>query len=86
MPLLTEWMWLLVIYFLVRVYFRITPIQKILANRAFHLIANFLFRKPFRDISNNLKLMKREMAKRLQLESGGFLQCRNWTIANFHGI
>lgn len=86
MPLLTEWMWLLVIYFLVRVYFRITPIQKILANRAFHLIANFLFRKHFRDISNNLKLMKREMAKRLQLESGGFLQCRNWTIANFHGI
>ena len=45
---------------------------KILANRSFHIIANFLFRKHFRDISNNLKLMKSEVAERLQLESNDF--------------
>ena len=45
---------------------------KILANRGFHILANFLFKENFRDISNNLKLMKREVAKRLKIESNGF--------------
>ena len=45
---------------------------KILANRGFHILANFLLKENFRDISNNLKLMKREVAKRLKIESNGF--------------
>lgn len=45
---------------------------KILANRVFHLMARILFRKYLRDLTNNLKLMKREVAKRLQLEAHDF--------------
>jgi dolichol-phosphate mannosyltransferase len=45
---------------------------KILANRGFHILANILLRKKFRDISNNLKLMKREVAKNLRLQSNDF--------------
>jgi len=45
---------------------------KIIANRGFHFLANFLLKKKFRDISNNLKLMKREVAKHLKIESNDF--------------
>ncbi|MGP0566834.1 MULTISPECIES: glycosyltransferase [unclassified Nitrospina] len=45
---------------------------KILANRAFHLLARILFRKYLRDLTNNLKLMKREVAQNLQLEAHDF--------------
>jgi len=45
---------------------------KILANRGFHFLARILFRKNFRDVTNNLKLMKNEVAKRLCLESHDF--------------
>lgn len=45
---------------------------KILANRGFHIIANLLLGKHFRDISNNLKLMKREILDNIHLESDDF--------------
>jgi hypothetical protein len=34
------------------------PFRKILANRGFHALAQILFHRPFRDLTNNLKLMR----------------------------
>jgi hypothetical protein len=48
------------------------PFQKILANRGFHAIARVLLRRRFRDLTNNLKLMRREVVERLQLREPGF--------------
>jgi len=45
---------------------------KILVNRGFHILANILFRKHFRDVTNNLKLMKHEVASRLRLTASDF--------------
>jgi 2-polyprenyl-3-methyl-5-hydroxy-6-metoxy-1,4-benzoquinol methylase len=46
--------------------------SKIVANRAFHILANMLFRKRFRDISNNLKLMRASVAKKMVIEANDF--------------
>ena len=43
------------------------PFEKILANRGFHLIAQLLLFRRFRDLTNNLKLFRREVVDRLQL-------------------
>lgn len=48
------------------------PFQKIVANRAFHLIARVALLRPFRDLTNNLKLMRREVVDRLDLRQPGF--------------
>jgi len=48
------------------------PFTKILANRLFHILARILFRKYMRDLTNNLKLMKQEVAQRIHLESDDF--------------
>jgi dolichol-phosphate mannosyltransferase len=48
------------------------PIQKILFNRTFHLLASLLFRRRLRDLTNNLKLLKREVVNDLRLESFWF--------------
>ncbi len=48
------------------------PIQKIIANRAFHVLAQIFFHRPFRDLTNNLKLMRREVVENLQLTQPGF--------------
>ena len=49
------------------------PIQKILANRGFHFLARILFlRNDIRDLTNNLKLMRREVVENLQLTQPGF--------------
>ena len=48
------------------------PWPKILANRSFHLIMNALLGIRFRDLTNNLKLMRREVVEKLELESPGF--------------
>lgn len=48
------------------------PFTKILANRTFHILARILFRKNLRDLTNNLKLMKQEVARNLHLESDDF--------------
>ena len=48
------------------------PLIKIISNRTFHLIAVILTGRRFRDLTNNLKLMKREVVERLKLTSSGF--------------
>lgn len=49
------------------------PIQKIVANRGFHSLARLLFpRRRFRDLTNNLKLMRREVVENLELTQPGF--------------
>jgi len=48
------------------------PFQKIVANRAFHVIAQILLHKPFRDLTNNLKLLRREVVDNLTLVEPGF--------------
>ena len=48
------------------------PFGKILANRAFHLAVNVVFRCWRRDLSNNLKLMRIETVRRLGLTEPGF--------------
>tara|TARA_Y100000031_G_scaffold48114_1_gene54896 strand:+ start:104 stop:1621 length:1518 start_codon:yes stop_codon:yes gene_type:complete len=45
---------------------------KIIANRAFHFLANLLLGMRCRDLSNNLKLFRCEVAKRLEIESYDF--------------
>jgi SAM-dependent methyltransferase len=48
------------------------PFAKIFANRAFHALARVLFLRRFRDLTNNLKLMRREVAQELVLREPGF--------------
>ena len=48
------------------------PFQKIIANRGFHVIAQLLLRRRFRDLTNNLKLMTKAVVDRLELEEPGF--------------
>ncbi len=48
------------------------PFTKILANRAFHVIVNALFRLRRRDLTNNLKLMRSDIVKRLHVRETGF--------------
>jgi SAM-dependent methyltransferase len=48
------------------------PFQKIVTNRAFHLIARVVLMREFRDLTNNLKLMRREVVERLDLRQAGF--------------
>jgi dolichol-phosphate mannosyltransferase len=48
------------------------PFLKIVANRGFHLLARLLLLRDFRDLTNNLKLMRREVATDLQLREPGF--------------
>ena len=48
------------------------PFQKIIANRGFHLLAKILLRRQFRDLTNNLKLIRREVVEKLQLTQPGF--------------
>jgi SAM-dependent methyltransferase len=48
------------------------PFAKILANRIFHLIAVLAMRRHFRDVTNNLKILRRDVVDLLQLSSSGF--------------
>ncbi len=48
------------------------PFQKIIANRGFHLLAQLVLRHRFRDVTNNLKLMRKEVVDRLELVEPGF--------------
>jgi dolichol-phosphate mannosyltransferase len=45
---------------------------KILANRGFHILANLLLGEHFRDATNNLKLMRKEVLRNLVLEADDF--------------
>jgi hypothetical protein len=46
--------------------------MKIIANRAFHMIARLVLLTRFRDLTNNLKLMRREVVQNLLLREPGF--------------
>lgn len=48
------------------------PFFKIVANRGFHLLARLLLRRNFRDLTNNLKLMRREVVSDMRLRQPGF--------------
>jgi dolichol-phosphate mannosyltransferase len=48
------------------------PFVKIVANRGFHLLARLLLLRNFRDLTNNLKLMRREVVRDLRLRQPGF--------------
>ena len=48
------------------------PLRKILCNRSFHLLLNLAFHNRVRDLTNNLKLLRREVVRDLDLEAGGF--------------
>jgi 2-polyprenyl-3-methyl-5-hydroxy-6-metoxy-1,4-benzoquinol methylase len=48
------------------------PFQKIIANRGFHALAKILLRRQFRDLTNNLKLIRREVVENLHLTQPGF--------------
>ncbi len=48
------------------------PFQKIIANRTFHILAQLITRRRFRDLTNNLKLMRREVVQQLELTQPGF--------------
>src|SRR5262249_58011636 len=47
------------------------PFQKIVANRAFHGIARLVLLRKFRALTNNLKLMRREVVEQLGLRPRG---------------
>jgi glycosyltransferase involved in cell wall biosynthesis len=48
------------------------PFQKIIANRGFHLLAQLVLLRSFRDLTNNLKLMRRDVAEQLYFNEPGF--------------
>jgi SAM-dependent methyltransferase len=48
------------------------PFPKIVANRGFHLLARIVLLRGFRDLTNNLKLLKREVVERLILTQPWF--------------
>jgi dolichol-phosphate mannosyltransferase len=48
------------------------PVAKIIGNRGFHLLARLVVRRKMRDMSNNLKLFKAPILKRLDLEEPGY--------------
>jgi dolichol-phosphate mannosyltransferase len=48
------------------------PFMKIVANRAFHMIARTVLIARFRDLTNNLKLMRRQVVQDLLLQEPGF--------------
>jgi SAM-dependent methyltransferase len=48
------------------------PFLKIFANRGFHLLARIVLLRGFRDLTNNLKLIRREVVDRLRLTQPGF--------------
>ncbi len=48
------------------------PLPKLISNRGFHALAQPLLGLRFRDLTNNLKLMRREVVERLRLTQPGF--------------
>jgi SAM-dependent methyltransferase len=48
------------------------PFPKIVSNRAFHVLAQLVMGRRFRDVTNNLKLMRRDVVDRLRLTEPGF--------------
>ena len=58
------------------------PFAKIFANRAFHTLAVFYFGRRIRDVTNNLKIMRREVVADLAIAPAGICgERRNRTAA-----
>ena len=48
------------------------PLAKIISNRTFHVLASLLLRRRIRDVTNNLKLLTREVVEYLDIETPNF--------------
>jgi dolichol-phosphate mannosyltransferase len=48
------------------------PLMKILCNRSFHLLLMLIFRRRLLDVTNNLKLLSREVVDNLEIEAPWF--------------
>ena len=48
------------------------PFAKILSNRLFHVLAQLVLQRRFRDVTNNLKLMRRDVVEGLRVCQPGF--------------
>jgi SAM-dependent methyltransferase len=48
------------------------PPLKILGNRAFHLLLRGVLRRPVRDVTNNLKLLRADVVAALEIDQDGF--------------
>jgi len=48
------------------------PLQKILCNRMFHILMSLLFRRRLRDLTNNLKVLRRDVVDNLEIEAPWF--------------
>jgi dolichol-phosphate mannosyltransferase len=48
------------------------PFKKIVANRAFHALARIMLWHSFRDLTNNLKIIRRDIAETLPFTQNGF--------------
>jgi SAM-dependent methyltransferase len=48
------------------------PLTKIISNRTFHVLAMLVMGRRFRDVTNNLKLMRKEVVAKLELTAPGF--------------
>jgi SAM-dependent methyltransferase len=48
------------------------PPAKLLGNRAFHLLARLILRRPIHDVSNNLKLYRGEILRDMRIAQDGF--------------
>jgi dolichol-phosphate mannosyltransferase len=48
------------------------PLTKIICNRTFHILLTLLFRRRLRDVTNNLKLLSREVVDQLEIEAAWF--------------
>jgi len=46
--------------------------RRAIPNRMYHLIAQIMLLRPFRDLTNNLKLVRQDVVKKLQLTEPGF--------------
>lgn len=48
------------------------PFQKIFVNRGFHFLVRILFLRNIRDLTNNLKIMRREAVEKMEFTQPGF--------------
>ena len=63
------------------------PFQKIVANRGFHSLAQLVLRRRFRDLTNNLKLMRARGGRAADLCRAGLRgQRRDRAAAAAHGL
>jgi glycosyltransferase involved in cell wall biosynthesis len=63
------------------------PFQKIVANRGFHMLAQIMFLRHFRDLTNNLKLILSRCGRETAIDTARFCrQCRDRSSAAVDGL